>query len=524
METPMKDILKLNEPRHWKLVGIATAISWPFMMFVLFLSYKSGCLQHSDGTHQQLIVEAWLRYKEIIVTCGQDSFVLKYPFYFFLHLLSDNSPIVLLFTEATFLTIMLFLFHYFQFFAHRNLALGVGVSLLFCMHGGLIHNQANPNTRNMELPLAMLCSWVILHYFLKDEVKKNKISFILLTLFIILQVISDGYVLMIYATIFPTYFVLGGLASKKIKNYKQNLLSIFIYICVLFLSLKLGLYLITKINIIPRELPIYINLKKAFFHDIPKMHQDFTQLLDNFICLASGPRNSLVTGCFYFLFFLILGQLYVKKEKFLQSLKNLEISSIFTLFSFFMIIVNIGIFYTIGAREDDSKYRYLMLVPYALLLFVVGVEGMLGKLKRIVFGVIIILICYYSYILMNSISFLSKTDELFDKNIKIQNFTKENNVFLGFADYWDSGMLNYYANGKLLAYPVFCPGSFQIDPTVLAHPRIETIMKYGIPYFIYINNPHSHCSLDFIRNTFAGKILKEEIYGPSEAIFLINNI
>ena len=510
----MIDFIKINNKEHWNIVLKTTLLNLPILFFVL-LNYQLNGSHHSDETHQQLIVENWLKFKNIIVTCGQDPFILKFPIYFVLHILFDNTPTILFLTGFSFLAIMLLLFNFLQFHFHKNILLGFSISLVFITNYYLMSYNANPNTRNFEIPLAMICAWIILEILIQNKIKEKFKFLIFFTIFILILTISDGYVFIIFASIFPTYFLLG-IFSNKIKNFKFNLFFISAYLIFIFLILQLGLNSLNYLNIYPRKLPISINLEKAFFIDLPRINLDIKNLLSD--------KDYIQTPLIYIIFFLIIWQIIKNKNKLITALKDLNRNVIFSSFTLFMLLVNIFIFYFSGAREDDSKFRYLVLIIYALPLTIIGFKDFLENKKKIIFILFYLIAFYNLYSATIDLIKSPKIDIGYKISKKVEKFTQENQVTIGFADYWDSGMLNYYANGKLLVYPMFCPGSFQIDPIVLAHPKIESVMLPNIKYFIYVNNPHSHCSLDFIRGAFASKILKEEVYGVSEAIFLLNNI
>lgn len=428
---------------RWKHALIATLAGFPLLFYNLYgLHQKQAYI--SDDVIQQLVVSDWQAGQPRNAVLGEDTYVLKMPFYAALNKVATGSPQTILLTSVVFLFIMLFLFNLFQFAFHKSLPFGVTVSLLLASWGGYeLFWLRSPDMRNVELPLALLTAWGMV-YWLKER-RRHYWPYGLLIVATALQTVNDPYVL--YVIIFPAFLALLMTAKDKLRVLKLGAVGLISAAALWQLLIRacqaLGVSMINQ----PVKPPIGLH---AFASAATSGIQGLAWVLGNkqlestvtvhWLSLAS----LLLTGLGMVYFVLLF------KDK--RSRLNADGRLLFW-YGLAIIIVDLGVYVASGLAKQDANHRYMVMAVFGWLMILLSLRPVLTK--KLVYGLAGGLIALHLATNLAWAASQPRVDNTKNAGL-IERFMDSNHTKLGFSDYWDGNINTYYANNRIKLLPIIC--------------------------------------------------------------------
>jgi hypothetical protein len=509
------------------MVLIATVFTLPVMAVgVGIMNAKS--LWISDDAIMQQAVWNWQQGQPRNITFGEDTFVLKYPFYSIINRALPHSPTALLVTTVTFLITMIILFNIFQFLFHKSLRFGILLSMYIASFGGLtLLSMAMPNTRNLEMSLALLTALVVALYY-SDRIRHAWWKSWFLIIISAIQMLDDPYCFYIF--FLPMALALFFTQADKRRVVKTQA----IYL--------IASYIVWKIL---AKILLMLGIHEFAVRLILPLHTFFSTIGFSLMGVVSIFGNEQISGhywpcaaTFALLCLCITGVYWLYRRDQVGQKEQPFLPKLALVFGPTIIAVNFVLYVLSGSVIQNADMRYLI---GSLMGFAVTLVGLWclsrGNTRHVIEAML------FAFILLNvSLNLHAAAHQPTVSNIaeeqEIVNFADKHNVKVGLADYWDADITTYYAQGKVNVLPVVC-----IPPKTLGQYYWVTNMSNFLPgeldtiksrFFVFVNTTpgstgspkkyyaSSACTVKDIENMFPSHKLSAYKLGVNQSMVIVN--
>lgn len=515
-----------------KVVIITVYLLCIFLILLnLYLTHKIRPYNSDDVSWQNILLH-WRPFNgNKLILSDSDNFVFKLPFFIIFENLLEPSRRALL-IESTFFSVASFSFFYFailkfmNYFKVKTSYTNLLPIIWYASSGIAIANMSlNSVVRNIEMGI----TFVLLFFafiFIKNNnhITKKFISVIKLLCFIFLC----G--LIIYSDTYITYFVIAPLMILFAVQFLSKTLDLEVILKIMFITAAIILcsillkYPAQSLGITTgTNIPLEFVTFNLFFKNISLGIESTLQIFGaNFFGLkiyslsaASAILNFLIFALFIFLLF---RQLTSEIKEFKKTNKlNLKSWMLFFGLIYFYSFT-LFIFSTMATHL--LTYRYFIMAFMSIILFLVlFLDKCCSRLFKNLTTSLFVLAIVFNFIVSKQgyrYNFLSLSNNKTNSNNYILiSSLKSNNLYKGYASYWNSGINNYLSNGSLSISPTICTDSkLQIYEWLIDESREKIPSKNS---FIIISNDEykdATCSVNVLSDQF----------GPPEKIINIGNL
>lgn len=486
--------------RSWyaKWAALITLAITPLLIINILILHEKH-LYVSDDVLQQLIVQD-LQTQPNDALVGQDSFILKMPFYWLLDIFAPHTPETILFTSISILLLTLFTLGLFSLIITRSRTLTAFLIAWIASFGGyVLISFRNPNLRNIELALGLLMGYLLLTLIQRASQQKYKLALIGLALLAALQTHNDPYV-------FYLFFVPAALATMLLLRTRQAIIWSSIYIVTTFIFWKIVVLLSSLMGI--HTFGEGVNLPGSLSHllgDTLIALQGVSSILSNFqVDETFSVASSFITIA------ILVFAIFVSFRTLRNRPSPLSKWSIW--FGITIIILTIGLYVMSGFIEGQSHHRYLVAIIFGLFCMFAGSSTYLLKnltVTILVFGLLV------SFNLASNITWYSNAtsvDNTAEAKV-IAKFAKENRVTLGFSDYWNGNINTYFGRGAFKLLPIACYSNdvhmYKFATNIPNFPASFDNLRF----FVYFDDQPSSCSPEKIKKSFGERVTKIENIG-----------
>ncbi len=467
---------------------LSIIIGYSIFVLTILVAYSKWNLD-SDFVAVQTMIKNGLFTKNSISYVNADTFIIKYPLYLLTNLFAFNNKIVLLQSLLQFsigYALYGFAFMYFskklKFSNISILANTTWVSSTSVLLGLFF---LNPNSRVLEFGFVFLL-YVIIDFY----AKKNKYS------------IAE-YCLLIFIIIFY-----GFITYSDPLIFYMGIVPAILYFAYLYVSSRYQSKYLVSAGLLTAIYPIY-KIYGFFFENLGIRPVNsgaiisFNGLTNNLKATFMGFLTLFNANIFnselYFYNFILafaniicLGTLLALCLK-LQEKDSKPNRNSFNWVVFFKIAVIVNLLiYAVSKHDIDSlSYRYLILIPFLLILvFSYQLTNVRIKLKGPIVTILLFSAVLNTILLTNMLISPIKRIGQVDPYItnSINSYVGQNGYTKIYAPYWEANITTYNSNNKTLGIPIDCDSrklkifKWWINDNAVNKPVDKVILVYDKLY------------------------------------------